>query len=74
MKLHFRKGMIIMGVIERGKLVAKGKTKEIYEAVGRPGLGIFVSKDDLTAGDGAKHDVATGKAALANQTTWSYRQ
>ncbi|HEY4496807.1 MAG TPA: phosphoribosylaminoimidazolesuccinocarboxamide synthase [Candidatus Paceibacterota bacterium] len=27
------------------------------------------SKDDITAGDGAKHDIMQGKAAIANQTT-----
>jgi phosphoribosylaminoimidazole carboxylase / phosphoribosylaminoimidazole-succinocarboxamide synthase len=29
----------------------------------------LVSKDDITAGDGAKHDVISGKSALANGTT-----
>jgi len=29
----------------------------------------LVSKDDITAGDGAKHDVIAGKGALANATT-----
>jgi phosphoribosylaminoimidazole carboxylase / phosphoribosylaminoimidazole-succinocarboxamide synthase len=52
-----------------GKLVAEGKTKTIHEIVGRPGLVALISKDDITAGDGAKHDVIQGKGALANRTT-----
>jgi len=47
--------------------LAEGKTKVIWllddEHVR------IVSKDDLTAGDGKKHDVIEGKAKYANQTT-----
>jgi phosphoribosylaminoimidazole-succinocarboxamide synthase len=52
-----------------GALVAEGKTKTIREIAGRPGLVALISKDDITAGDGAKHDVIAGKGALANRTT-----
>jgi len=52
-----------------GALVAEGKTKRIYEVTGRPGLVTVLSKDDITAGDGAKHDVIPEKGRLANQTT-----
>ena len=55
-----------------GTLVAEGKTKKIYESATSGGsrrLVVVESKDDLTAGDGAKHDVIAGKAALANRTT-----
>ena len=52
-----------------GKLVTEGKTKKIHELAGRPGLVTLVSKDDITAGDGAKHDVIPEKGLLANRTT-----
>jgi phosphoribosylaminoimidazole carboxylase/phosphoribosylaminoimidazole-succinocarboxamide synthase len=52
-----------------GSLVAEGKTKTIREIVGSADLVALISKDDITAGDGAKHDVISGKGALATQTT-----
>jgi phosphoribosylaminoimidazole carboxylase PurE protein len=52
-----------------GPLVAEGKTKKIHQVADRPGLAAIVSKDDITAGDGAKHDVIPDKGRLANQTT-----
>lgn len=53
---------------QKTELVAKGKTKEVWRT-DQAGIALFMSKDDLTAGDGTKHDVVKGKAALANQTT-----
>ena len=49
------------------RVVAEGKTKIIEDA----GNGeVFVrSKDDITAGDGARHDVLDGKAAASTRTT-----
>jgi len=52
-----------------GALVAEGKTKRIHQVTGKPGLVTVLSKDDITAGDGAKHDVIPEKGRLANQTT-----
>ena len=52
-----------------GALVAEGKTKRIYEVEGSSGLVTVISKDDITAGDGAKHDVIPDKGRLANATT-----
>jgi phosphoribosylaminoimidazole carboxylase / phosphoribosylaminoimidazole-succinocarboxamide synthase len=52
-----------------GKLVAEGKTKRLFEAPEKPGLVTVVSKDDITAGDGAKHDIIPDKGRLANATT-----
>jgi phosphoribosylaminoimidazole carboxylase / phosphoribosylaminoimidazole-succinocarboxamide synthase len=52
-----------------GPVVAEGKTKTIRRIVGSDDLVALVSKDDITAGDGAKHDVISGKGALANRTT-----
>ena len=52
-----------------GPVVAEGKTKTIHRIAGSTDLVALVSKDDITAGDGAKHDVIAGKGALANRTT-----
>jgi phosphoribosylaminoimidazole carboxylase/phosphoribosylaminoimidazole-succinocarboxamide synthase len=52
-----------------GPLVAEGKTKRIHEALGGSGLVTVISKDDITAGDGAKHDIIPDKGRLANATT-----
>lgn len=49
--------------------LAEGKTKIIW---GTPGNHLRVqieSKDDITAGDGAKHDILPGKAIAATTTT-----
>lgn len=47
--------------------LAEGKTKIIYGAGGSDVL--IRSKDDITAGDGARHDLMDGKSALATATT-----
>jgi phosphoribosylaminoimidazole-succinocarboxamide synthase len=49
------------------RVVAEGKTKIVEDA----GNGeVFVrSKDDITAGDGTKHDVLNGKGAASTRTT-----
>lgn len=52
-----------------GRLVTEGKTKKIWAVAGTRGHVILESKDDITAGDGAKHDVISGKALLSNRTT-----
>ncbi len=44
------------------KKVAEGKTKIIYENPGDPKTAYMVFKDDITAGDGVKHDIIQGKA------------
>ena len=51
-----------------GATLNEGKTKIIGELKSEPDKVMIVSKDDITAGDGAKHDVMEGKAASANQT------
>src|SRR6185503_12080332 len=51
-----------------GALVTEGKTKKIFRINGSD-LVLVVSKDDITAGDGAKHDIIPDKGRLANQTT-----
>jgi len=48
--------------------LAEGKTKIIYEDPEDKGAVYMVFKDDITAGDGLKHDVITGKAQIDWQT------
>ena len=50
-----------------GKLRIEGKTKLVYD-IGN-GMARLVAKDDITAGDGAKHDVIPDKGKLATRTT-----
>jgi phosphoribosylaminoimidazole-succinocarboxamide synthase len=51
------------------KQLAEGKTKIIWEDPADPYTVRIESKDDITAGDGAKHDLLENKAQLANETT-----
>jgi phosphoribosylaminoimidazole carboxylase / phosphoribosylaminoimidazole-succinocarboxamide synthase len=52
-----------------GDLIAEGKTKKIHRVNDGSDLVTLISKDDITAGDGAKHDVIPDKGRLANATT-----
>jgi phosphoribosylaminoimidazole carboxylase/phosphoribosylaminoimidazole-succinocarboxamide synthase len=52
-----------------GALVTEGKTKKVYRIKGDANLVAVISKDDITAGDGAKHDIIPDKGRLANATT-----
>ena len=52
-----------------GEVLAEGKTKIIGQLSSSPNDVMIVSKDDITAGDGAKHDIMEGKAAFATRTT-----
>lgn len=52
-----------------GNITAEGKTKIVRSYEEDRSLAIFEAKDDITAGDGAKHDVIQGKKELATQTT-----
>lgn len=51
------------------EILAEGKTKVICRAPGDPQMVVVHSKDDITAGDGAKHDLMSGKATMSTQTT-----
>ncbi len=51
-----------------GALVSEGKTKRIVQVAGRADLVALVAKDDITAGDGAKHDIIPDKGRLATAT------
>ena len=48
--------------------IAEGKTKIIYENPADPNTVFMRFKDDITAGDGLKHDVIQGKALVDWQT------
>ena len=50
-------------------LIIKGKTKEIYEYPELAGHIRAHSTDNITAGDGKRHDVIPGKGAVSNRTT-----
>ena len=52
-----------------GALVIEGKTKKVYKINGGSDLVAVISKDDITAGDGAKHDVIADKGRIATATT-----
>jgi len=52
-----------------GALLNEGKTKKIYLAAGSTDHVEVVAKDDITAGDGAKHDIIHDKGRLATTTT-----
>lgn len=47
----------------------EGKTKIVTSVLGDSNIAIVTSKDDITAGDGAKRDILVGKAELATSTT-----
>jgi phosphoribosylaminoimidazole carboxylase/phosphoribosylaminoimidazole-succinocarboxamide synthase len=49
--------------------VNEGKTKKIHKISGSNDLVLVVAKDDITAGDGAKHDIIPEKGRLATATT-----
>ena len=50
------------------KTIIEGKTKIIYENPDDPKTVFMFFKDDITAGDGIKHDVIQGKALIDWQT------
>jgi phosphoribosylaminoimidazole carboxylase/phosphoribosylaminoimidazole-succinocarboxamide synthase len=52
-----------------GALVTEGKTKKIHAIKGSSDLVTVIAKDDITAGDGAKHDIIPDKGRLATATT-----
>jgi len=46
------------------KKIVEGKTKIVYENPEDPKTAYMVFKDDITAGDGVKHDIIQGKALV----------
>jgi len=60
-------GCDLMAVIGDTMTLAEGKTKIVEQASN--GEVLVRSKDDITAGDGARRDVLDGKAAASTRTT-----
>ena len=54
--------------LSKVKKIAEGKTKIVYEHPVNPHLVLIKSKDDITAGDGAKKDCFDGKAVFSTET------
>lgn len=52
-----------------GPLLVEGKTKKIYAHPDDNSLVYMVGKDQITAGDGARHNEITGKSRLSTITT-----
>jgi phosphoribosylaminoimidazole carboxylase PurE protein len=52
-----------------GALLNEGKTKKIHQIKGNADLVCVLAKDDITAGDGAKHDIIPDKGRIATATT-----
>jgi len=52
-----------------GPLLAEGKTKQIYVYPGDDTLAYMVSKDQITAGDGARRNELVGKSHWSTATT-----
>ncbi len=55
--------------MQKGREVARGKTKILFEADGSPDLLVVQQMDAITAGDGVRRDVIDGKGRIAAKTT-----
>src|SRR3990167_9617646 len=50
-------------------IICEGKTKIVRMSPDDNTLAVLVAKPDITAGDGAKHDIIQGKEQIATSTT-----
>ena len=55
--------------MQKGREIARGKTKVLFEAEGNPDLLVVQQTDAITAGDGARRDEIEGKGRIAAKTT-----
>lgn len=55
--------------VRMGEVIAEGKTKIVRSVRAWPDMVLVESKDDITAGNGVKHDVIVGKGEWATTTT-----
>jgi phosphoribosylaminoimidazole-succinocarboxamide synthase len=55
--------------MQKGRELARGKTKILFEAEGNPDLLVVQQTDAITAGDGARRDEIDGKGRIAAKTT-----
>ncbi|XP_049742195.1 bifunctional phosphoribosylaminoimidazole carboxylase/phosphoribosylaminoimidazole succinocarboxamide synthetase isoform X3 [Elephas maximus indicus] len=63
------KTMATSEVLNIGKKLYEGKTKEVYEVLDSPGKVLLQSKDQITAGNAARKNHLEGKAAISNKIT-----
>ncbi|XP_058442476.1 bifunctional phosphoribosylaminoimidazole carboxylase/phosphoribosylaminoimidazole succinocarboxamide synthetase isoform X3 [Marmota monax] len=56
-------------ILNIGKKLYEGKTKEVYELLDSPGKVLLQSKDQITAGNAARKNHLEGKAAISNKIT-----
>jgi len=56
-------------IVDGKENIAEGKTKIIWKPLNNPEMVDIESKDDITAGDGAKRDVIENKGEFATRTT-----
>ncbi|XP_041910705.1 multifunctional protein ADE2 [Arvicola amphibius] len=56
-------------VLNIGRKLYEGKTKEVYELLDSPGRVLLQSKDQITAGNAARKNHLEGKAAISNKIT-----
>nr|XP_035976653.1 uncharacterized protein LOC118553661 [Halichoerus grypus] len=64
-----RRIMATAEVLNIGKKLNEGKTKEVYELPDSPGKVLLQSKDQITAGNAARKNHLEGKAAISNKIT-----
>jgi len=55
--------------VQKGREIARGKTKILFEAEGKPELLVVQQMDAITAGDGARRNEIEGKGRIAAKTT-----
>jgi phosphoribosylaminoimidazole-succinocarboxamide synthase len=55
--------------VNKGREVARGKTKILFEKPGQPDVLIVQATDSITAGDGARRHEIAGKGRIAAKTT-----
>jgi phosphoribosylaminoimidazole-succinocarboxamide synthase len=55
--------------MNKGREIARGKTKILFEADGQPDLLVVQQMDAITAGDGARRNEIDGKGRIAAKTT-----
>lgn len=56
------------GDVQVGAKIIEGKTKQVFDITEQKGNVLIVSKDRITAGDGARADNMAGKAAISTST------
>src|SRR5271165_4794517 len=55
--------------MNKGHLIASGKTKQVFEQHNQPDVVVVKQSDSISARDGARRDSIPGKGRLAAKTT-----